>query len=219
MKNDTKKALIICGCIFALSFAFYYLMCRNRAYTKFGFLMEEVYTATYLEEKIGDIEKVSFPNYFIYNGSYKNTSCLELNVRTNKGKTKVCAIIQNSQDSNTFTTVGYVINDEDVIFNLPKFNVENYEEQINNFEHKKLNFNTSDYFDMINGVKEYLENDNGSLIVYYDEINNTWMYETSLYNYETKGTEKIRVVNKKAYLIISRNSNLIAYWEEEIKKD
>lgn len=187
-----------------------FLVARWRTYSGWGMVVDDALSNETIKKEIGVVEKVSFPNYFNVGDEYKNVGCVRINVKTKSGKYKLCAFLQKNALEDGLAVSGYRINYEYNIFNLPEFNLSDYEEKTNNFENVDLKLGNLDYFGVMNFVDEYFDKKNTYDLVFFDEINKAWLYETEVCVRREPKREYI-----KKYIIVSSDGKLLAEWEEE----
>lgn len=206
MKKDFKLiALVIC--FFCIGFVMLLLVARWRIYTGWSMVIEDALSNELLKNEIGNVKKVSFSNYFKVDDSYNNVGCVKINAKTELGKYKLCAFLQKDPLEERLVVSGYRINNEYNIFNLPEFNLFDYEEKINNFENVDLKLGNLDYFVVMNFVDEYFDKKNTYDLVFFDKINKAWLYETEVCVRREPKREYI-----KKYIIVSSEGKLLAEW-------
>lgn len=215
-----KKFIIIILCCVIFLTLFYYIFFGHKIRKNFSELKNEMYISDVLASKVGKIKNVFFDNYINWYDIYKGENCIKFNIYNNKyKKTDVCTLgwIYNDVYNNKseLKAIGYIINDNMVVYDIPPFDLLGYSEKIDNFQIIETNKKVDDYIELKSLCKQYLSlNDKYDESFYYDSSENGWLYVASLYNFDTN---LYRIdYYKNIYIIVNSNGQILANWEENL---
>ncbi len=215
-----KKRKFIIGliCLTIFFVLFYYIFLGYKIRSNFSSLKTEMYSSTILSKEVGNINKIYFDNYINWYDNYNGEKCIKFNLyNKNKKKIDICTLIwvYNDVENNKseLKALGYILNDNKIIYDIPIFDLNNYNEKLINFNKIETNMKINNYIDLKSVCRQYLNLQKGFYDSYfYDSSNNVWLYIASLYNVNSTNYEKDYY--KNIYIIINPNGQILGTWEK-----